>query len=67
MTEKGRRSGLETTPPPSGPEGNGPAVKVGGGEGRLKNWQRKDMTKKVEPTEVDRGASNIKGRERGAN
>ena len=43
----------------------GPAVKADGG-GWFENWWKKVVTNKGEPTGVDRGASDVKGSERGA-
>ena len=37
-----------------------------GRRGGFNKWRRKDLTKKGEPTGVDRGTSNVEGRERGA-
>ena len=48
-----------------GPEGIGPVVEVGGGGEWLDKLRRKDVTYKGEPTGVDRGVINVKGRERG--
>ena len=60
MTEERKRTGLETQPP-LGTEGTGPAVEDGGGGEWFKNWQRKDVTKKGEPTGVDKDARNVEG------
>ena len=50
-----------------GPEGTWPTVEVGrGGCEWFENWHNKNVTKKGEPTGVDRGASDVEGRERGA-
>ena len=52
--------------PPSGLEGTGPAVEAGRGGGEwFENWQRKDITKKGEPTGIDRVDSEVDGNKRG--
>ena len=67
MAEEVRGPGLEAWTP-SVREGTRVAVVASagrGGGGWFDNFQSKDVTKKGEPTGVDRGASNVKGNERG--
>ena len=48
------------------PERTGPAVEASGGGGWFNKWKRKDVTKKGEPTGVDRYARDVKVSERWA-
>ena len=52
--------------PPQDRKGPGLQLNMEGGEECFKKWRRKDVTNKGEPTGFDRGASNVKGRKRGA-